>query len=134
MKPKEAEFKPGDVVYLAESRYLNQWHQEYQHFANEQLLFLRVRIMRTVIKEVLPWMKGAAFPYYRCLHDQKYPEFKLYGTIYDALDSLPVGEAMLYVWKGAVPFEMSKMKFNISTPIEWYHEVPLEEVHATMGA
>lgn len=129
MKPKYTE---GDIVFMAEFAYLNQKHQRYRHGAKEELCSLRVKIIRTVVKDVLRWKKQAGGPTYRCLGDEEYPEFKLYPTIYDALESFPVGEPVLYVWKNSVPVNMNRLKQNIMKPIEWSNELSLNEVHATM--
>lgn len=131
MKPK---YKVGDVVYAASYEYLNQKLGRYHHKPWEKISALKVRVIRTVVKSVLGWKKQFGGPVYVCLGDMEYPELKLYATIYDALESFPVGEPVLYVWKNNVPVQMNQLHLNITKPIEWFHAMPIDEVHATMGA
>ena len=105
------DFKPGDVVYVPETVYLNQKHERYGHEPWERIEMIRVKITRTVFK-------GITNDPYRPFNTTGGVHFmQIFGTFSEAVDCLglhPYIQDKLKM-QGAASFLNTRL--NINKPV-----------------
>ena len=126
MERVQPKFKIGDVVYVRRVSYRNQDGAPYKHGAKEEITFLQVEVIKTVIKRIETWAKPVRFV---CLLDDEYS--RVFGTIVEALnEDIPVPEYLLEGWRNQAILEEARHKFNITTPQRWSVLLSMNQLHA----
>lgn len=123
MKP--AAFKVGDVVFVRKVSYRDQNNDPYQHREDQKITFLQLRVKKTVIKRIEAWKKSAK---YVCVCDEEYS--RVFGTLDEVFnDDIPVPEEVLGIWRNQVLNGLASLRFNITKPMQWSVNVPVEKIH-----